>query len=159
MTKTLGDIFNRPGPLLVHDMDTEWGDRECETCSNDTVFDPEMDNTHVVFNDLRAKSDSGRSHVIYTDLKDLLVRAAKALEYLAIATVAGSDEHELMCWCGHSLHYIECPEAGMCHIADDPPQATYGWCRNKYVRENWRQMTVIGDKTITTHGTYTTEVR
>ena len=126
----IGNVENRPGPFLIHsDMDTEFGDRECETCSNDTVFDPDMDNAHVIFNDLRAALSSGSPSIIYTNLNHLLRRAAVALEYLAIATVAENDEHELMCWCGHSLHYTDCPQGGMCHLEGDD----YGWCRNKYL--------------------------
>lgn len=113
-------------PRLIHsDMDRSYGHLECEWCSNDAAGNDDYQNYHTLYNDLRSFRPGGTDRA----LNDLIADALAVIEANAQAQVAETTDQELICWCGHSLHYHDCPDDGDCHIDDS---AATGTCRDRY---------------------------
>jgi hypothetical protein len=80
------------------------------------------------------------AHTMREYLPNGMAYLREAADKAAVATVAEVEGHELICWCGHSLHYQDCPSGGFCHDDDD---AHAGACRLRYledveaIRDRW----------------------
>lgn len=48
-----------------------------------------------------------------------------------LPAVAEATAGELICWCGHSLHYADCPDDGACHIGE----GASAYCANRWRAE------------------------
>jgi hypothetical protein len=104
--------------LIHNDTVLEFAADECSHCS-----DAGDVNAHVVRTNLRAI-------VAFSSESRSVATALAAIEFIPSATsVVETDATELMCWCGHSLHYRDCPSNGTCHLSYDD---NAGSCLRRY---------------------------
>lgn len=107
------DLVNTPGLQLAHE--TLADARDCDTC---TIAQEE------------------NAHTMRDYLPHGLAFLQGELDRRATCYPAEITAHELICWCGHSLHLSYCKDEGLCHLEDSPH---YGYCRDTWVRRVWQQ--------------------
>ena len=84
---------------------------ECGHC-----YEAVEDNPHTKYASLQ---DDIRKQYNWKIAEILRARLDKILDE-AVNKVVEHDDYEITCWCGHSLHYSDCPSQGTCHLSYDP---------------------------------------
>lgn len=99
---------------LIHsDMDRAWGDHECSHCSRARARAGEqLSNMHTLHTDIRTFRPDSTDDPLNELLGEVLVHISRP----STATTVTVADGALRCWCGHSLHFADCPDDGACHL-------------------------------------------